>query len=374
MLSNENILKDTKVELLEKKRKEAELSGNVIKNSWWGGVTLEGSYNFTDIRGESDNYPSFTASISQDIFRSGGIYWQIKKGKLYKSLNFATLDLEEQTLLFTLYELVININKLDIEIEKQKLLIENQRILIKNLKDSYLNGVADISQLDESIIELNSLKNGEEGIVQSRIDLMTSLKDLTDLNYNEIDVPNFSLISRDEFISKNSNIDIQKKSVEATRLDKNLAYSQYLPRVSLYGSYSYEDTHQALRGKESSMYGAKLTIPLGFNMGDAFEAAQVTYLRSQAQLKDLQENQKSIYERVVTKLQSIDRRIANTKELIESYQNIYSVTESYYKSNLKTEDDVTLLKNRVEISKLDLNIFELDKKGVVLALYKLLKK
>jgi hypothetical protein len=56
-------------------------------------------------------------------------------------------------------------------------------------------------------------------------------------------------------------------------------------------------------------------------------------------------------------------------ELIESYQSILKITEEYYKSQLKTVDDVTLVKNRVKISQHDLEIYKIDKKIVIVKLY-----
>lgn len=370
LFGDSSLLKETKRDLLQKKRAEVELQGEVIKNSWWGGLNLEGSYNFTDSKGKSDNYPNFTATLSQDIFRSGGIFTQIDSGNLYKVLNKTLLDKEERELLFSLYGVVLDIRRLDIQIEQQKLLIENQNILIKNQRDSYMNGVIDISDLDESIIELNSLKNSQEGIIQARIDLITTLRDLTDLDYREIDVPQFPTISIDKFVEKSSNLTIQKHNIEKLKLDRDLVYSQYLPRVSVYGTYQYENSDNFPDEHDSSRYGIKVSIPISFNMGDAFETAKVSYLRSQSELTDMRETQKLIYSKVISKLESIDRRVKNSEELIESYQSIYKITEEYYKSNLKTKDDVTILKNRVEVSKLDLEMYKIDRELVKIALYR----
>ena len=369
LFSETGLLKDSKKELLEIQRKEMNSKGDLIKNLWWGQLNLEGSYNWSDSKGKTDEFPNFTATISQDIFRSGGIYWQIRKGKLYKNLNQTLLDKKEQDLVFNLYKLVLNINKLDIGIEKQRLTITNQNILIKNLKDKYINGVIDISILDESIIQLNSLKNGEEGIIQTRIDLIANLRDITNLDYTQINIPKFETFSIQEFLEKNIDLNVQTQLIEQMRVDKNLAYSNYLPRVSLYGSYQYEDSDNFQNEKDSHRYGVKISIPIGFNMGGAFETAQATYLRSKSELTDKQENQKNIYSRIISKLESIDRRVKNSEELIESYLSIYEITKEYYESDLKTEDDVTILKNRVDISKFDLDIYNIDKKITKLLLY-----
>jgi len=379
LFSNSGLLKDSKQTLLENQRKEAELKGDLYKNLWWGGLQLEASYNWTDTPNQkkptervSDDFLNMKATISQDIFRSGGIYWQIRKGKVFKSLNKMILDKQEKNLIFTLYSLVLQIKKLDIGIQKQQLSIKNQNILITNQKDKYINGMIDISILDESIIQLNSLKNGEEGIVQQRIDLIANLKDITNLDYKQIKVPKFSMISIDRFLNKNIELNIQNQLIEQSRIEKNLAYSKFLPKVSVYGSHQYENSLMFPEERNSFRYGVKLTIPIGFNFSDAIETAKVVYLRTQSELIDKKDTQKNIYSKIISKLESIKRRVKNSKELIQSYQSIYEITNEYYKSDLKTKDDVTILKNRVDISKFDLDIYAIDKELTTLILYQLI--
>jgi outer membrane protein TolC len=372
--SEAELLKSSKRELLENKRQEAEIKGELIKNSWWGGINIDGSYNFTYMNGRSDNAPSVTVSVSQDLFRSGGIFWQIDKGKIYKSLQGKMLNLEEREMIFSLYNLVLNIKKLDLQIEQQKLSINNQKITIKNLQDSYVNGLIDISQLDQSIIDLNTLKNIEEGLIQARIDLITSLGDLTDLEYSQIEVPSFELPTSEQFLEDSSRLEIKREEIESLDIERKLVLSQYLPKLSVYGSYTYEDSSNSFSQKDSHRYGLKLNIPISFNMGDAFEGAKITYLRANSELNDQNELQKNIYKKAVSKLQSIDRRVKNSEELIESYQNIYKITEDYFKSNLKTEDDVTLMKNRLTISQFDLKIYRVDREIILLNLVRELNK
>jgi len=382
LFSNTDLLKESKKTLLENQREESELKGDLYKNLWWGNIRLEGSYNWSDTPNQkfpqgdrvSDDFANFTASISQDIFRSGGIYWQIKKGKLYKTLNRTVLDKVEQDLIFNLYSLVLQIGKMDIEIKKQNLTIKNQNILITNQKDKFINGMIDISILDESMIQLNSLKNGKEGIIQTRIDLISNLKDITDLSYEKIKVPNFPLFTLEKFINQNIDLDIQKKIVLQSEIEKKLAYTNFLPKVSVYGSFQYEDSFNFPEEHNSYRYGVKVSVPIGFNFNDAIQTAKVIHLKTQSELIDKTDIQKNIYNKIISKLESIDRRVKNTEDLIQNYQSLYKITYDYFKSDLKTEDEVTILKNRVEISKFDLKAYQVDKELIKLLLYKAIFK
>ena len=142
-----DLLKDSKLEILEAERNEGQAKGDLTEDLWLGGINLEASYNWFNAGNKyDDDFPKFTATIFQDIFRSGGIYWQIKKGKIVKSLSDKLLNKKEHQLIFSLYELVLNIQKLDLQLQKQELAIENQNILIKNRQDKYLHGVLDLSR------------------------------------------------------------------------------------------------------------------------------------------------------------------------------------------------------------------------------------
>jgi outer membrane protein len=380
LFAESDLLKDTKKDFLQKSRAEAEAIGDVTKTMWLGGIDLSGSYETTETdslnpANESYSVKSYSAKIEQDIFRSGGIWWQIKKGKVLKSLTLTKLDASEKDMIFSLYSIVLSIYKLDIELKKMALNIENQNILIKNQKESYESGLLGIQDLDESIIELNTLKNQKEGIFQTRIDLIANMKNITDLQYSEIDIPTFQIPTMEDFLNKSYELDIQGQEIENMRLDKNLAYAQFLPRVSVYGTYSNSDGpfNQMQGQKESYSYGVKVNIPIGFNAKGAVESAQLAYLRSKSELNDKREIEKVKYEKIVSKLQSINRRKRNSEELIESYLSVQKITEDYFQSKLRTADDVTIIKNRVQISRHDLEIYEIDKKIVMIELYRGLK-
>ncbi len=370
--SDEVILKESKLDLLEKSRKQVEKSSEAIKNLWLGGVNLESSYNFSESKNKSDDYLNFSATVSQDVFRSGGIEYQIEKGKIVKNLNMSIIDKNEQDLIFLLYSLVLNIKKLDVDLQKQKLLIANQQLIISNQQDSYLKGVINLDQLDQSIIELNNIKNIEENIISSRIDLIASLKDITDISYNKIKIPVLNLPSIDNFLTNNIDLDINQKEVYSLDIEKKLAYAQYLPRIAVYGGYQWENSNLFQDEHSSYKYGVKLTVPIGFNFYDAIEAAQATYLKAESNYLDQKENQKSIYDKAILKLESINRKLKNNREAIKRYEQVLDTTEEYYRSNLKTANDVTVLKNRVAITKYDSKIYEIESELVKLSVIKLL--
>ena len=77
------------------------------------------------------------------------------------------------------------------------------------------------------------MKNIEENILSNRIDLISSLKDITDLSYDQINISKFILPKYDDFINKNIDLDIGSKEIMNLEIDKNLAYTQYLPKLSL---------------------------------------------------------------------------------------------------------------------------------------------
>jgi len=332
-------------------------------------LQLNYRYNKSNPYDNTQTSKNASINLNQPIFRSGGIYWQIKKGKIVKSLSEKLLNKKEHQLIFSLYELVLNIQKLDLQLQKQELAIENQNILIKNRQDKYLHGVLDLSRLDEAIIDLNSLKNKKEEIYQARIDLIANLRDLTDLEYNEITIPEFEIIPEETFVKKNFDIDIQKTNIKNSELDKKLAYAQFLPKISVFGSYQYDDS-EFQKINESTTYGVKLTIPIGFGFSNAIETAKATYLKTRSELNDKIETAHNLYKKIISKMESVKRKVANTQELLMSYESLYKTTKEYYESDLKTAETVKILENRVKINKLDLKIYEIELKILKLLFYK----
>ncbi|MDB4257304.1 TolC family protein, partial [Arcobacteraceae bacterium] len=94
-------------------------------------------------------------SISQPIFKSGGIYYAIKYAHSFSTQRNTSIDIQKKELIKQTINLLFQIQQINITIKKQKLLIKNSLIDVKWKKEQVLNCILDTSFLDNSILDLN---------------------------------------------------------------------------------------------------------------------------------------------------------------------------------------------------------------------------
>jgi len=364
------VLKENRLDILDNRAKQIELESKLLKNSWINSVNLEASLAKSSALKNEDSIENFSINFLQEIYKSGGIKAIRDSGKIYNRLNQALLEQEKRELVYQVYEIVLNIKKIDLEIEKTHYLIKNSKIDIKNKKDKYINGLVDMSELDESIIELNSYKNSIEDLKISKNSLLKELKSLSDKNYIDIDIKKFPLFKLDSFIKQNSDLEIQKLQIESKEIDKKVTKSKYLPKVSLFANYQYEDSESFKIDKNSHSYGLKLSIPIDFNYKNDIEKSKLEYLISKLEYREQEENQKNLYQNIAKDLKSIESKIENTKEIIKSYKSLYKMSLELFENSLKSEDDLKIVENRVNSNKIDKKIYKIDRELLILELYK----
>ena len=149
-LNANNILDNTSKDIFESKKQKGDLESNLLKNSWINSLNLQADLSKSKTAGSEDTFESkkYSIGFNQDIFRSGGIYQTIQKGKAQNRLNKGLISKEEKLLISNLYSYVIDMRKIDLQIKKLYFLITNQEIEITKKESLYTNGLVDISDLD----------------------------------------------------------------------------------------------------------------------------------------------------------------------------------------------------------------------------------
>jgi len=371
----QEILNENSKRIFKQKELSAKKQGEITKDSWISPLIIEGDYSKSKSIGSDKKSTSKSGSINlnQDIFRSGAIYTTIKKGELEINLNTKLVGEEKQQLLSQLYSYVIDLKKIDLETKKLYYLIENKKIEIKKNESSYTNGLLDISILDESVIELSELKNQKEDLALSKINILKELKKYTKYNYIEIDLTFLTNNLTDKFIINNTPITIKKLEYKQAELDKNIITSNYFPKLSVYGSYGYENNEVLKEKDEYHNYGLKLSIPLDFNASKNTELSRLNKLIKKDELEQTSIYEKDFLEYVKTSLVLLDNKIKNLEETIIRYQSLYKSVTALYEASIKTVEDVYIMENRVASSVLDKEILLLDKKSILNKLYAKIK-
>ena len=370
-VSANDILDDRQKNIFDSKYNSAEIQANKVKDSWLTPITLEADISQSKQLNHSKEIGSKKISLGfeQDIYKTGAIVKTIKKGELEKNLNVNMVDQEKKLLLSNLYSYIIDLQKRDLEIKKLYYLISSKKIEIKKNEVLFNNGIIDITVLDESIIELSDLKNQKENLHIEKIGLINSLSYYSSVDYKTFNLDFLVNIEESKYIIENTNIRIKELQLKQSHYETQIIKSDYLPKVSVYGSVGYEDHDQQIEKDDYYNYGLKVSMPFDFNGNKNKQIAKINSYIKDEKLTQVILNEKRIYKSYNKKLHYINNKITNVKETITRYQNLFNNISSLYKNDLKTIEDVAIMENRVNTSKLDKMILELDKKSILNILY-----
>jgi len=370
------ILSPLQKTLLDKDLNKAIVSGDKLKNSWVNPITVQYKYNktnqpFNNIKKTNQ----FMISVNQPIFKSGAIVASIKYAKYLKDENIKKTKLQKATLIKQAYEILFNIKKTELAIKKQKLLIENAKIDIKRKKEQFLNGLSDSSFLDNAIINKNNLELVLNDLETKKQNLINSFKNLSDLDYKNVELPKFKLISKDEYLN-NFNIQIAKKDIEVKKALKYMNIGNSLVSINLIANYNdinnkYNNQTEIYKNNSDSFYniGLSITLPLDVNMFKTIQEAKIDYLKSALNYKNEVLKASNEYNSKIKSITNIDNKIKIYNSTIKSYQSLIHITKDNVKAGINTILDFQNLENSLNIAKLSKQSLEIDKEIEILNLY-----
>ena len=366
-------LSQLKEKELKTDKKIAVTEANKLRDSWINPINTKYLYQKGD-QFPNQKYESFTISIDQPVFKSGGIYRAIKYAISKRGESLISVKLKRNELIAAAIKNGYLLKRVDYQIEKQLLLIKNAKINVRVKKEAYLSGELDSTFLDNAIIEKNRLELALCDMRQSREDIYKNYRDLVDFNFT---LPRFSLVKREEFFKKNLDISRLKMAKKAYREYKYMTISRYLPSLSLFGNYNYQNSQgsqfmPSFEYKDSFYtYGFHISMPLfDINSFKNIELAKLNYLKSSLQLLDKKREEKNLFRAIFKKLGHIDKKISLTYEDLKLYSSLLNQTKELFKAGEKTKYDVMTMQNSLNSRRLDLKIFDMDRQILLLELYK----
>jgi len=303
-------------------------------------------------------------NISQPIFKSGGIYSSIKYANSLKNSNSFLLNIEERDLILKAYELLFNIHKTGLLIQKQRLNIANAIIDVKNKKESVLNGILDISFLNNAILARNRQKENLALLQFQKEDLINNFNNITDLDYQKYKLPQLKLLDKTKYLNQSLYIKQSKAQTKIKQNLKDMTQSKYLPSVNV--NYSYANNHTT--DKSTINYGFNIVVPFNFGSFNDISSRKLDYLKSKNQEKIIKRKELNFFKSQLAKIKMIDKKISLTKDNINSYQSLLTQMNELQKAGLKTKDDVKILQNSKNAETLDIKILNLDKQIELLKL------
>ncbi len=363
------ILSDAQRSSLELQKEKAVQDSEATKYQWLNPITYTGSYQNGSEPGDS---LTSTISISQPIFKSGGIESTMKYAENIKSSSTISIEMQKKVLIKSAYNLAYTIKKTDLQMAKTKLALENAKIDLRIKKESVTNGLLDISFLNNAILTKNSIDATLLELDFTKINLINSFKNISTFDPYKVELPVLTKVNSKDFKEKHleilkTQIDIEsKKNLEETTI------SNYRPSIVANGSYTYDHTSiSSAHPKDTtgSVYGVKVVIPLDYNYYAKTGSAKVDYLKSKQDLEILKTKEANFFKTQELKITMLDSKLTLTKENIVVYNDLLAQNIELASVGIKTRDDVQVIQNSRDSELLNMKIFEIDKQLELLEIY-----
>ena len=360
-----------------------EAENSKLRDSWIAPLNLNYSYSTRNPNGGDTIYKDSAADTSQSaaikmdqpIFRSGGIYYGIKYANALRKYSDYSVDVAKRKMIKDAISLLMQIKQSAFRIERQKLQIKNSEINLAQNKEQYLNGQLDSGFLDNAIIERNFVIQNLYDIETSQQRLISSFSALSDLEYENVTIPHLELLNKEEFLKHNIVLKMADSQIEKDGYNKNVTIAKYLPSVSITAGYNWSKSDSPFTfgptEREYYDYGFRANMPININTFRDIESTRIDYLKSGLVKADNRVQLNALFEQVIQNIDNLNKKKALSIENREIYSKLLKDTKDLYGAGYKTEYDVNLLQNSVEISEIDSKIYEMDKQLELLTLYEM---
>ena len=357
------------------KKNEAESSR--LRDSWIAPLNLNYSHTKSNPYGDEQTSESAAIKMDQPIFQSGGIYYGIKFAEASKIYSNYSIDVVKRKLIKDAISLLMQIKQMDLKISKQKLQIENSEINLAQKKEGYLNGQLDSGFLDSAIVERNILIQALYDIETNKERVISKFHAISDMNHENASVPTLKLITQEKFLEQNIILGMSESEIIKNGYAKDLSVTKYLPRVNATAGYSWDKSNTSYQfgpnEKEYYSFGFKANLPLDINSFKDVESSKIDYLKSKLVVEDRKRELIALFEQVMQNIDNFEKKKQLSVENRDIYEKLLVDTQDLFRAGYKTEYDVDLLQNSLEIQKSDVEIYEIDKQLELLTLYEMYK-
>jgi len=367
LIGNEEFLSQTKQDTLNYSYEKAIEDSGKLKQDWINPIVYKYIYNDNETYTTKRSY----ISVSQPIFKSGGIYYAIKYANSYEKYSNINIDTQKKELIKQVINFLYQIKQIDISINKQKLLIKNAKIDVKRKKEQVLNGITDSSFLDNAIIEANTRENTLIDLEYQKIKLVNTLATVSDKKYDELQIPTFTIIEDDKFIKNNIYIKKASQDIDTSYWVKNMVTSSYLPTVNFTADYTkYHDTDNPnLNEGESKNIGFNITIPLDIRVSNNIQSNKIAYLQKKLALEDKKKEEISLYKNSLAKIKSLKKKIDIATNNVKLYDSLLTQLQEQLSVGMSTLSDVQTMENSKKIKSLDVESLTIDIQIELLNIY-----
>jgi len=354
-----------KQNLLREEQNRYESEYEKLKYNWIAPINLNGSYGYDKSAiGEHANNKKISASVSQDVFRSGGITYQIAYADAKKASSKIALDMEIASINEKLFSAILNYKKTLCQKEQSELNLKNREIEIFIKQQLYDVGKADITELNNALMgqssELKNLATYSYTLAQQRYEISK----LSDINPDTFLLREFALTKESDYLQNNLALNYAHSQSMNNEYLYGLAKSSYLPSVALNANIGYQDydAKKLSNGYDGGFYGAGISVnvPLSYNASATIEEAKSAHLKQLADVADKERSTKASYAQSLELIQNYRNQIEITLKNLALYDELITTIKAGVDAGVKTGYDLQTLKNSKAIEEQTIKINEIN--------------
>jgi len=350
-------LSSQKQELLKLKRDQVHEQTETGKTGWISPLQFSLSYDKTkDVLDNESETKSAGASWSQDLFRSGGIFYTVDLAEASGRANLLAVDREEAAYLKQVYTLKAQVERDTLKRQQSELTLKNRDIDLLIIRAKYKAGTADISELNRATIDRDSARTDLITVKNTlRTETYELQKIIGALAAEAVALPDFPLVSRENYLENNLELleyDAQRSADEASW---KVTRSSYLPTLSFNASYGYSDYTGGGQDYDGNRYGygAAISMPLDINSRGTVEASRLQVLQTAVSRSDAAMQLGYEYDLRRATIGDYEEKIGVADEMIKMYDELYGFTKDQVTAGYKSSYDLESLGNSVQIQKLE---------------------
>jgi len=369
-----SILSENKELLFDYRFQSNELQSDMLSKSWINPVTVRYGKDYTTrFKTGTIDTGNFSVYIDQPIFRSGGIYYAIKYSGALRSANRADIILQKRQMIGDAVSILFQLKKVRLEQQKMKYQIKNDIIDIEQKRDSYESGLLDSSFLDQAILKKSQDETALLELKLNEMELKQRFSLLSNKAPEKLRLPKLKLIDKQNYTREN--LELKRDSMRALEMDykEKVTWAKYLPTVSLNAQYNNGDLSPLFPSPNLNEayynYGFSVSMPLDVNAFSDIELSKVEKLRAATQVLDRKDTVSEEYDWIRNSLGILEKKITLARKDEKIYGNLYKVTKNLAQAGEKTALDADVMKNSLQMRKLDQKIYSIDKQIQLLKLY-----
>jgi outer membrane protein TolC len=365
VFGQEDVLRETKRELIKLKQETASEAAIINRYDWLSDLTLGSSYTKDE---EGKGRQDYTLSFSQDIFRFGGIEAQMRYGDELYRFSLLEIDKEKKEDLQALYNAKIDYEMALLKLEQNTLSIENSAIEVRHKHSAYKEGEIGISDLNDAIMTKNTLKDTKKELELSVINAINTLKLYTQIDAGALELPSVPLFTKAQYVEASLSVGLASASTQVSKTLYAIKKSEALPSVSLQTTYGYQRGGDVASGDYYN-YGIAVSLPLRYTTSNTIAQSRLEYMQSQQELLQTRIEAELAYDTALATIENYTARKVLAHEDVALYQELLDMSLQEYEAGYKTMDDVTTLQNSKRVREIDDVLYQLYIEKEKLSLY-----